>query len=339
MKIVKVNASKKYEITVTNGFEAFKQRVLPLILGDKVAIITDSNVEKLYYNQVTSLLEDKSVYKLVIPAGEQNKNAEQYINLINKLAEYGFSRKDTVITLGGGVVGDLGAFVASTYMRGINLIAIPTTLLSMVDSSVGGKTGIDLEYGKNLCGTFYQPNAVYINVDCLSTLPEREVVCGKGEIMKYAFIDGRITPCDLVNINYQEIIIKALEIKRDIVEEDEKESGKRMLLNFGHTVGHAIEKLKNFTLSHGECVIKGMYSAISVAEKLGLAEESFVNKATEFLLSSGVKPEQELSKEQIVSALKNDKKSDGSCVNFVLATAFGKPLIKKLEISTLKELI
>ena len=339
MKIVKVNASKQYDIVVTNGFENFSQSILPLIIGEKVAIITDTNVEKLYYSQVESLLKGKSVYKLVIPAGEQSKNAENYIYLINKLAEYGFSRNSTIIALGGGVVGDLGAFVASTYMRGIKLIAMPTTLLSMVDSSVGGKTGIDLEHGKNLCGTFYQPDAVYINVDCLKTLPEREIVCGKGEIMKYAFIDSRILPTDLSNENYKDNIVKALEIKRDIVEEDEKESGKRMLLNFGHTVGHAIEKLKNYTLSHGECVIKGMYSTISVAEKLGLADKSFVKQATEFLSSSGVGVEEDLSKEQIVNAIKNDKKADGEYVNFVLATSFGKPLIKKLQISTLKELI
>ncbi len=339
MKEIKVNASKKYNITVTDSLADFNSALLPLLTDEKVALITDSNVEKLYADKILELLKDKTVIKLVIEAGERSKNAENYINLINGLAQAGLSRKSAVITLGGGVVGDLGAFVASTYMRGIKLIAIPTTLLSMVDSSVGGKTGIDLEAGKNLCGTFYQPDAVYINTEFLKTLPEREIICGMGEIMKYAFIDSRITPEDIEQKNLENLIVKSVEIKRDIVERDEKESGERMLLNFGHTVGHAIEKLKNYTLSHGECVIMGMYHSLKASFNLGFMDKKTYAKAIAFLEKSGVKEQTELKKQDLISALKKDKKADGKSVNFVLASDFGKPIIKNLEISRLEDIL
>ena len=337
MKTIKVNASKTYEITVDNGFEGFKTQVLPLIKGEKVAVITDDNVAPLYYEQIESLLEGKKVYKFVIKAGEESKNAENYIKIVNFLANVGLSRNSTVIGLGGGVVGDISAFVASTFLRGISYVAVPTSLLSMVDSSVGGKTGIDLDAGKNLLGTFFQPNAVYINLECLSTLNERERISGLGEIMKYAFISDKITPYDFENVNYKDLIIKSLEIKKDIVERDEKESGDRMLLNFGHTFGHAIEKLYNYRLSHGECVIKGMYYAIKSSYRLGFISESDKNKAIEFLSLSGVKLDCEFSKEQILSVMKSDKKADGDTVNFVFSKGFSKPVIKKVLLSSVME--
>ncbi|MBO7215114.1 MAG: iron-containing alcohol dehydrogenase [Clostridia bacterium] len=180
MKVIKVKASKNYEITVDNGFQSFDLAVLSKIKGDAVAIITDTNVESLYYDKVKSLLIGKTVFKFVINAGEENKNAQTYISLVNELAKAGLSRKSTVIGLGGGVVGDMASFVASTYLRGVSYLAIPTTLLSMVDSSVGGKTGIDLDQGKNLLGTFFQPDAVFINTEFLKTLPKREVTSGLG---------------------------------------------------------------------------------------------------------------------------------------------------------------
>ena len=330
MKTIYVNASKKYEITGDYGFESFKTQVLPLIKGDTVAVITDDNVEPLYYSEIESLLEGKKVYKFVIKAGEESKNAQTYISLVNALAKSGLSRKSTVIGLGGGVVGDLSAFIASTYMRGIGYVAIPTSLLSMVDSSVGGKTGIDLDAGKNLLGTFFQPDAVYINVNLIKTLNNRELTSGLGEIMKYAFIDNRITPSDIENIDYFDLIVKSLEIKRDIVERDELESGDRMLLNFGHTVGHAIEKLYNYSLSHGECVIKGMYYAVKSSYRLGFMSEEDKNRAIEFLKLSGVELSVDFSKEEILSVMKSDKKADGDTVNFVFSKGFAKPLIKKV---------
>ena len=337
MKKIIVNASKTYQITVDSGFESFKTQVLPLIKGEKVAVITDDNVEPLYFEQIESLLQGKKVYKFVIKAGEESKNAENYIKIVNFLASVGLSRNSTVIGLGGGVVGDISAFVASTYMRGITYVSVPTSLLSMVDSSVGGKTAIDLDAGKNLLGTFFQPNAVYINLDCISTLNSREKISGLGEIMKYAFISDKITPSDFESVDYEDLIVKSLEIKKDIVERDEKESGDRMLLNFGHTFGHAIEKLYNYRLSHGECVIKGMYYAIKSSYSLGFISEKDRDSAIEFLSLSKVKLDCEFSKEEILSVMKRDKKADGDVVNFVFIKGFSKPVIEKVLLAKVVE--
>lgn len=333
MEQIKVKASKKYTITVDSGFESFKTQVLPLITSSEVAIVTDTNVEPLYLDEVKNLLLDKTVYTYVLPAGEQSKNAENYLKIINFLAEVGLNRKSTLIGLGGGVVGDIASFSASTYMRGIKYIAMPTSLLSMVDSSVGGKTGIDLDKGKNLLGSFYQPDAVYVNVDTLKTLPKREITSGLGEIMKYAFIDRRIAPCDLENIDYLLLIVKSLKIKRDIVERDEKETGDRMLLNFGHTVGHAIEKLYDYKVSHGECVIKGMYYSISLSNKFGFISDEETKSAIEFLKKSGVEPCFEFSSDKILSVMKSDKKASGDSVNFVFTKGFSKGIIKTVKLS------
>lgn len=337
MEQIKVNASKNYIITIDNGFESFKTQVLPLITDNNVAIITDSNVAPLYLDKVKELLVGKRVFSYILPAGEENKNAENYIKIVNFLAESGLNRKSTVIGLGGGVVGDISAFSASTFMRGIKYIAVPTTLLSMVDSSVGGKTGIDLDCGKNLLGTFFQPDAVYINLETLKTLPEREMKSGMGEIMKYAFIDPRITTSDVLSKNFNLIIAKSLKIKRDIVERDEKESGERMLLNFGHTIGHAIEKLYNYKVSHGECVLKGMNYAIKLSNKFGYVNDVDMEFIIDYLNTSGVDLSVPFSKEEIVSAMKSDKKASGDSVNFVFASGLFKLVIRKVKFSEILE--
>lgn len=337
MKTLQINASKKYNVIIDKGLSSFKSQILPLIKGGKVAIVTDSNVEPLYYNLIANLLSDKTIYKIVIKAGEKSKNVKNYLKIIDDLSNLGFSRNSCVIGLGGGVIGDLAAFASSTYMRGINYIAIPTTLLSMVDSSVGGKTGVDLKAGKNLLGTFYQPTAVYINVDFLSTLPSREILCGKGEIIKYLFIDSKISVSDIAECDYESLIYKCLDIKREIVENDEKEAGNRMLLNFGHTVGHALEKLYNYKLSHGECVIKGMYYSLKASFNLGYINKQNYYEATKILKETGVSLKDKFTKAQILKAMKSDKKSDGELVNFVFSKGFANPLIKKLPLKEVLE--
>lgn len=339
MKVIKVKASKNYEITVDNGFNSFEKNVIPLISGDKVAIITDSNVSPLYFELVKNLIKNKTIEKIEIQAGEDSKNATVYIEIANTLSKLGFTRKDTVIGLGGGVVGDLSGLVASTYMRGVTYIAMPTSLLSMVDSSVGGKTAINLDNGKNLLGTFFQPDAVYINVDFLKTLPKRELISGLGEVMKYAFISEKVTEKTIEKGDYFDIIVNSLEIKRDIVEEDEKEAGNRMLLNFGHTVGHAIEKLSNYTMSHGECVIKGMYFAVNASKNVGVLSESDYKKAISFLKLSSVNSDIGFTKTQLENSIKNDKKFNGKEINFVLTSGFGKAFIKKISIDKLMDII
>ncbi|MDY6367779.1 MAG: 3-dehydroquinate synthase [Clostridia bacterium] len=333
MKVLTVNSSKKYDVTLTKGMDGFLIAVKPLICGEKVAVITDSNVNGLYKNIISDTLKQFEVFEFVIRAGEKSKNAKEYLKLINKLAENGFTRKDTVIAFGGGVVGDLAAFVASTYMRGITLISVPTTLLSMVDSSVGGKTGIDLACGKNLCGTFYQPSAVYINVDFLNTLPEREIKCGFGEILKYGYLgldDKTIFDDDILKL-----IADCIKIKAEIVEKDEKESGERKLLNLGHTFGHAIEKAKNYKLSHGECVAKGIRFALIMSENYydvkGL-EKEFTKLAQNFSLDLTC----DVSIDKLIRIMQNDKKRSGDSIDFVLVGDDKKAKIVPIKIQSIK---
>ena len=331
-----VNASKNYDITITNGIKGFERVVANNTVGNKIALIIDSTVYEKYGNELDNCFNGFNVYKCVILSGEQNKNFENYYKLINYLADNNFNRRDAVITFGGGVVGDLGAFVASTYMRGINLIAVPTTLLSMVDSSVGGKTAIDLPAGKNLCGTFYQPDAVFINLDFLNSLPNREVLSGMGEVIKYAFIDKIITPSLLQNGVTEELIYNCLKIKAGVVERDEKELNYRMVLNLGHTVGHAIETLSNYTLSHGECVAKGINYAIKVSQKLyGFSEEK-KQELLNLLNLSGVDLTCNYLPSELIKQIKMDKKATDNYINFVTIKDIGEVEIQRISYSDLE---
>ncbi|MBQ7340256.1 MAG: 3-dehydroquinate synthase [Clostridia bacterium] len=339
MTKITVGTNKNYDIIIQRGLSGLKEFIFSLIKGEKIAVICDDVVDKLYASEIISLLEEKNVVKIVFPHGEQNKNAENYIKIINTLAENKFTRHDTVISLGGGVVGDMGALVASTYMRGIRLIAIPTTILSMVDSSVGGKTAIDLPAGKNLLGTFYQPDGVFINLDFIKSLPEREIKSGYGEIIKYAYLEGEIEPKDLESEISEELVYKCLKIKQKIVEEDEKESSIRKLLNLGHTVGHAIESLANYKISHGECVLMGIEYAINVSKKYFLLSNEKVEKMQKILYSRGEFTKESFDSEKIIEKIKNDKKSSFDGVDFVLLKDVKKPKIVKLTFKELKELI
>ena len=328
-----VSASKNYDITISDNLSALTN-ALKVLKGDKVAVITDDNVNALYKTALDEFLTDKQVFKFVVRAGEDSKNAENYLGILNYLAENGFLRSDGIIALGGGVVGDLAAFAASTYMRGIKLFMIPTSLLSMVDSSVGGKTAINLKTGKNLCGTFYQPDGVYISLDFLKTLPAREVSSGYGEIIKYAFL-GDVTKEDIVKPVSENLIYKCLKIKRDIVESDEKESGARKLLNLGHTVGHAIERLSGFTLSHGDCVIKGLYSALKLSEKInGLTADKY-NEAYDIISCKNHDLSCPFTENDIINLIKVDKKSGADSVDFVLINNDLKGEIKKIGFESL----
>lgn len=337
MQELKVSASKTYTVTITDELEAFSERVLPFIKGENVAIITDDTVNKLYGAALDGFLSGKRVYKAVIRHGEKSKNAKNYINIINALAENGFTREDTVIALGGGVVGDLAGFVASTYMRGITLIAVPTTLLSAVDSSVGGKTAIDLKAGKNLCGTFYQPSAVYINTGFFRDLPEKEIKNGLGEVVKYAFLSDTVKASDIKNID-EKLVYNCLKIKRDIVEKDEKESGERALLNLGHTFGHAVENLSGYTLSHGACVLKGLVYSIEISRRIYDLSDETVNRMYELLKSAKVDLTTPYSGQMLVKQILSDKKRKGDNINFVALKGIGKPEIVKMKISELEKI-
>ena len=336
---IKVNASKNYSVIIGENLSSLNAYLKGVAKGDKIAIITDKTVKNLYLNQVKDLLDEYVVFEYVIDAGEESKSLENYFKILEFLAENGFKRQDTVIAFGGGVVGDLAGFIASTYMRGINYVSIPTTLLACVDSSIGGKTAVNLKNGKNLVGSFYQPSLVYIATDFLKTLPEREVLSGKGEVIKYAFIKSGLTLNDLKGGINASLIAKCIEIKRQIVESDEFESGERKLLNLGHTVGHAIEKIENYNLSHGECVLKGLYYAIEISKKLGVLNNTNYLKALEIISANGYNSFNLYDKTQLINYIKIDKKGQSSSVDFIVIDNDLKAQIKKIEFNDLYELL
>lgn len=326
--IINVKASKEYPVVISDNLDALSSFSFE---GDKVAIITDDNVESLYPEYLNEHFVGKEIKTYVVKAGEDSKSASVYVDLLNRLAKDGFSRKDLIVAFGGGVVGDLSGFVASTFMRGIKFISVPTTLLADVDSSVGGKTAINLDVGKNLCGTFYQPTAVFIDVELLKTLPEREVACGKGEIAKYALLTGELLSLD----NLEECIAKCLNYKKDIVEKDEFEGGLRKLLNLGHTFGHAVEKYENYSLSHGECVGIGLRYTLKISKLLfGLSKEK--EKAVEDILDYYACPSKNYPYDELLNIVKHDKKGSAKGVDMVLLDAELNPVVKNLSFEELK---
>lgn len=338
MTELEVCASVNYRITIEKNMRSFSEKILPLIRGENIAVITDGNVYGIYGRYFDGLLAGKRIIYIVIKSGEKSKNAKNFLKIINALAKAGFTREDGVIAFGGGVIGDLAGFAASAYMRGVTLISVPTTLLAMIDSSVGGKTGIDLTAGKNLCGTFYQPSAVYINLGFLDTLPEKERLNGLGEAVKYAFLSDTVTE-SVIKEGGEKLVYECLKIKRDVVCADEKESGLRAILNFGHTVGHAIEKLSGYKIPHGLCVAKGMLCAVEVSERFYALPREIADKMKSFLYSFGFNLDKIYSAEKITEAVYADKKRKGESVNFIAVRDFGKPFIEKISLEKLGEIL
>lgn len=312
-----------YNILIENG--ALKKAGEFFNLKRNVLIVTDSGVPKEYADTVASLCESPVIFRT--KSGEQNKCLKKYSEILNMLTENNFDRKDCIAAVGGGVMGDLAGFAAATYMRGIDFYNIPTTLLSQVDSSIGGKTAIDFEGCKNIVGAFYPPKGVLIDPDVLKTLSKRQLACGMSEAVKmFATFDeptfNALESGEITDIS--EIIIRALRVKKSVVEKDEKESGLRMSLNFGHTVGHAIESASAKTdnpLLHGECVSIGMMCFCSKEVKTRLEKLlKKYNLPTDFCGS----------KEEIKQLLLHDKKCDGDTVNTVYADKIGSFVIKKM---------
>lgn len=334
-----VNATRKYDILTENSFSQIKKEICTFFNGKKILIVTDSIVEKLYLNQLMDNLKDYEVFSYVLPAGESSKNPQNYLKILTYLAEKNFLRKDMIIALGGGVVGDLAGFVASSYMRGIVLVQCPTTLLASVDSSVGGKTGVDLPQGKNLVGAFYQPFLTYVNLSTFSSLPEREIKCGLGEVVKYAFISSSITEEMLKKGITEELIIECVKIKAQIVSEDEFDNGKRALLNLGHTIGHAIESLANYSLSHGACVSKGIAKIIDMSAKYYNLSDKKRLELRNILSYSGEDEDILFDTDKIIEKIALDKKAENNGVNLVLIKDIGDVRIEKLSIEKIRELM
>ena len=315
--------------------------------ADKWMIITDKNVDKLYGERVIKALEGKENYKFIIDPGEESKTFSTVGNILNEMIEKGLTRRSNIIALGGGVVGDIAGFCASIYMRGISFIQIPTTLLAQVDSSVGGKTGVNMPQGKNMVGSFYQPRAVIIDTDTLSTLPKRELVSGMGEIVKYGVIwDYEFLNLieenleDIMNLEEEimkKIIKKCCEIKAEVVSKDERELGVRKILNFGHTIAHAIESLTDYKrYTHGEAVSIGMYYEALMAKDFGYIDEEYFSKIESLIKRLGVCLDlSEFSIESLREAMMKDKKNKDGKISFILPKGRGnveEVLLNKEEI-------
>ncbi len=307
-------------------------------------IVTDENVAKFHLEKIKQVLgsETKSV---VIPAGEENKNLETISLLWKAFLENGLDRKSTVIALGGGVTGDMAGFAASTYMRGIAWVGVPTTLLSMVDASLGGKTGFDLPEGKNLIGAFYPPKLVLADPQLLGTLPEAELISGMAEVVKHGIISDPelFNMCsrglDWAKNNLEEVVKRAMAVKIKVIEEDPYEKGIRAALNLGHTVGHAVELVSKFKLRHGEAIAIGTVAEAKYAARVGLAGDGLVEAVTESFKSLGlpVQIPEAMPREEIIRAMRVDKKKNAKAIRFALPVEIGR--VELVEVTDLEEVI
>ena len=313
----------------------------------KAIIITDQNVKKHYLNDLTQKFSKNNIknHQYIVPAGENSKSFKVLEKLTNKILEKGVNRNDIIYALGGGVVGDLTGFLSSILLRGINFVQIPTTLLSQVDSSVGGKTGINTKAGKNLIGTFFQPSAVFIDPSTLKPLPKEEFLAGYAEVIKYSLIDDKRffnwlnknskETLHLNTRNLVQIISKCIKKKAKIVKLDEKENNYRMLLNLGHTFGHAIENELNYSIKHGEAVSVGMLMAMKLSNKLNYASKEDFHLLENLLKKTKLPTRlKDLSlkkwdSNKILKNMQSDKKTYKGKINFILCKGIGKTFIKQ----------
>lgn len=332
-----------YDICIEDSFGALADALEPFTLADrKVCIVTDSNVNPLYGAEVEDIVGTISgeCMRYVFPAGEESKTLDTVKEIYKFLIENHFNRKDLLIALGGGVVGDLTGYTAATYLRGIEFIQIPTTLLSQADSSIGGKTGVDFDGYKNMVGAFYMPKLVYMNIATLQSLSDRQFYSGFAEVMKSALIkDGNFYEwlidqmyeiCERDVETLSEMVERSCTIKKLVVEKDPLEKGDRALLNFGHTIGHAIEKYMNFTMTHGECVALGCVAAAFISwKKNWLSMEEYYeirDMFVPFYLPISI---DNLDIEEVLRLTGSDKKAENGYIKFILLKKVGKALIDK----------
>lgn len=310
----------------------------------RAAVITDETVSALYLNRIVYSAEKHGfrLHPIVLSCGESLKSLDGLKLIYSELMESSFTRSDICIALGGGVIGDLSGFAASTYMRGMRLIHVPTTLLAQIDSSVGGKTAINFAGTKNLIGTFYQPECTIILPEFLNTLPPREMRCGLGELIKYGAISSPdiITKIAAEQTISCEIIAQCCKIKSDFVSNDEKDTGLRHILNFGHTFGHAFEAASGYSLSHGECVGLGMLAAIKTGELLGITSDGVYAALKSTMLNLKMPTDYSEYAAEAARYIRNDKKAiDADRIDFVLIKRFGVPLRIPIHVKELAALL
>ena len=347
MRTIKVQTGRPYEILIERGLiDRCGQFIKEVSKAQKVCVVTDSNVEKIYAQRVIDSIKEQGFETklFVFEAGEERKRLSTISNMYSCFADFHMSRKDLVVALGGGVTGDMAGFAAASYMRGIEFVQIPTSLLAQVDSSVGGKTGVDIEQGKNLVGAFWQPNRVIIDPDTLKTLPQHFINDGMAEVIKYGCIKDSKLFDTLKNENALDIIEDIIEIcvsiKRDVVNADEREKGERMLLNFGHTLGHSLEKIYNYSgLSHGEAVAIGMCIITAASEKAGITKTGTTEEIISLCKKYGLPTTDNASPKEIAEICSSDKKSSGGSVNLVLLKEIGTSFTQPTKLDELENFI
>lgn len=335
MKQLTVKATlRKYKVRIEDDYRDFRGFLRGVTKGEKVCLIRDENVNA---EEIIKSLKGYEVSDYPLGGGENVKTASNFIALAEFLYKNGFSRADTLIALGGGSISDLTGFVASAYMRGMNYVNVPTTLLGAVDACVGGKTAVDTENGKNVLGAFYPPTAVFIAMSEINSLPEKQILCGKAEMAKYALLSGDISAEDLGGAITKELIYKCLTVKRTFVERDEFDLGARRALNLGHTVAHAYETASNFTLSHGEAVARGLYKIIDVSAKYFEYGEEKTARMMFLLSAAGF--DKTYAEELPYSDISGDKKAGDGKIELVLIKDVGNVKIVKLSVKKAKELL
>lgn len=336
--IITVKASKTYDVVVGRGLlDRAGELISGVIKPCKVALITDDTVDKLYSKKVIESIEKAgfTVVKFAFNHGEESKNLNTYGEILNFLAENGLTRTDALVALGGGVTGDMAGFAAATYLRGIKYIQIPTTLLAQIDSSVGGKTAIDLEIGKNLVGAFCQPKLVICDIDTLSTLPKEIFVDGMGEAAKYALLDQKIFSLMQSEYDIKDLVCLCVDYKRKVVEQDEFEGGLRKLLNLGHTPAHGIEKLSKYKLSHGKAVAMGLNIILENSLRHRLIDDETFGAALNTVKKCVGENDCPYSIEDICGAALNDKKRSGDDITLIMVFGVGDCRPVKIKVSEL----
>lgn len=324
----------------------FGGEVRKTVSGDTIVVVTDENVKPLYLDRYMQNLQSVGfdVYSFTIAPGEESKSGEVYLELLNYLAEIPLTRADALVALGGGVVGDLTGFAAATYLRGIKVIQVPTTVLAVVDSSIGGKTAINLPAGKNLAGAFHQPALIWRDVTMLESLPADTYLNGMAEVIKY----GVLADADLwslllnyanVQNNMPEIIDRCVSIKNRIVAEDEFDTGTRQLLNFGHTIGHAIERASDFAVSHGFAVAKGMAAIADISARQGWCSRKCAQEIIQLLENYGFDLSIDYSMDELYNIMLSDKKRKGGVIDLVVPERIGKCVLKRLTTEELKGIL
>ncbi len=346
MKTVTISTSQNYDVMIGNGLlPQLGQYAANVVKGKTAAIVSDSNVWQLYGELAQQSLQANGfcVVSYVFEAGEESKNGQTYLSILNFLAQSQLTRSDCLIALGGGVVGDMTGFAAATYLRGISYIQVPTSLLAMVDSSIGGKTAIDLNAGKNLAGAFYQPNLVLCDTDVLDSLPEDIFRDGCAEVIKYAILFDADLFSHLqahgMDFDRESVIYRCVALKRDIVIRDEKDTGERQLLNLGHTIGHSIESKSDFTLSHGKSVAIGLAIVTNAAAKMQICSQETNAKISNLISKFALPITTDFSAQELTEVSLHDKKRFGSTINLILPKDVGNCYIHKLPISELESFI